>query len=183
MDRKKILTTSISTLLILLIFFGARYIRKCYLSNEQCTLKTLRDLYGAGAEKAAEIKDRDYIITLYADMDSRTIYTITTKKAGFLYYTDFAMVYSNLPDEDPFYVLSDYSSDGMTMEIFIYRNNPSITKMEACFDDGTKYTFEEWDTDFIGFSHAADGWVRADYTGYDCEGNIIWTHQLIRSFD
>ena len=179
MNRKKKIVINI--IVILIILGGAYYFGGYYISNDQCVQETLRALYATETEKILELKEGNYILTLYADMDNRTYSLVTTKRIGFLYHTGSSMIGCNMRDEDAFYVTNGYSSDIDGMEIIIYRNDPSITKLEASFDDGTEYVFEEWTKDFIVFTHSSDSWTNAEYTGYDCEGNAFWIHQLNRS--
>lgn len=161
-----------NSVLIAIFLFFIYYFGGYYLSKEQCILETMRGLYANESEKILELENGNRSFTLMADEDEKTYSLIGTRKIGFLYRTASSSVGITIREENKIHISGLYNSDS-GMIITVYRNDPSICKVEAALESGEIITFDEWHGNFAGIVLDKDGWYNGTYKAFDAAGQMV----------
>lgn len=170
MKRTKKLLINCS--IIAIILFSFYYFGGFYISKEQCVIETVRALYGNETETIMEFQNKNSLITLMANTKEKTFSLVGTKKIGFLYRTASSSVGQKI-NEDELIEISGLFSSEIGMVIIVYRNDPSIHKIEVVFGNGDTMILEKWESDFVGFMLDSDNWQSATYKAYDIDNQLI----------
>lgn len=161
-----------NSVLIAIFLFFIYYFGGYYLSKEQCILETMRGLYANESEKILELENGNRSFTLMADEDEKTYSLIGTRKIGFLYRTASSSVGITIREENKIHISGLYNSDS-GMVITVYRNDPSICKIEAALESGETVTFDEWIGNFSGLVLDTGDFYNGIYKAYDTDNQLI----------
>lgn len=169
MKKIKKLLRNLCIILLLLVF---HFYSSCYyISKDECIKDNMRALYVEG-EEILELKNKNHYRTLIYDKENDIFSIIGSQSVGFLYRiddcsTDIPINKENNLETDWLY------NKNMGFVIILYRNNKDINKVTINFDDGEKYTINEWNQDFAGLVVKAKDWKRGYYISYNSNNDII----------
>ena len=162
---------------IALLLFTFYYFGGHYFSKNQCIQDTLRGYYITNSKKIMELDGKNYTAVLYFDADTSKLSIVGIKKLGFLYHEGASAPRGTLYSTKPFYPYGSYNSD-VGFAVFIYRNDPSIERIEISMNNGKLYVLDDWKNDFVGLCLAPDEITedipQGTYRAYDASNQLIY---------
>ena len=175
MRRVKKIIFKISIIALLLFIFY--YFGGWYFSKNQCIQETLQGYYITNHKKIMELEGENYTAILYADTNSPKISIVGIKKFGILYHQGSSAPRRTIDQTRPFYPYGSYNSD-IGFAVFIYRNDPSIERIEISMNNGNLYVLDEWNNDFVGLYLSPDditeNFPQGTYRAYDNANQVIY---------
>lgn len=169
MKRSKKLLINMCIIAVLLS--GFYYFGGYYISKEQCMMEMLRSYYCNEREVAMEFENNNIITTVVVDIEGKTFSALKVKKIGFLYQPTGSAYGQEISEEYKISVNGHYTK-GDGMEIFVYRNDDTVERVEVTMEDSV-IVLDEWENNFAWFVKDTDGWKRGTYRAYNASNEII----------
>ncbi len=174
MKRVKKILFKIS--IIALLLFTFYYFGGWYFSKNQCIQETLRGYCITNYKKIMELESKNYTALLYTDTNTAKISIIGIQNFGILYHEGSSAPSGTLNQTKPFYPYGSYDSD-VGFVVFIYRNDPSIERIEISMNNGNLYALDDWNNNFVGFYLTPDEITeeipQGTYRAYDASNQLI----------
>ena len=172
MNKEKKLTRNV--LILVLYFVIARFFSGYYISAENCDLHTMRKFYALDDIYLMDVTHNNQTMKLYFDEINKTVSWIGHEKiASFYrsnsYYEEGYISYSNNR-----IALFRFGHSEMGGEfVLIYRNDPTISKIEVFYDDGERVLLDDWKGNICIGRVGEEISFSGRYIPYDAEGNVL----------
>lgn len=172
MNKEKKLTRNV--LILVLYFVIVRFFSGYYISAENCDLHTMRKFYTLDDIYLMEVTHNNQTRKLYFDEVNKTVSWIGHEKIGGFYrsnsfYDESYISYSNNRITLFCFGLSDVGGE----LALIYRNDPTISKIEIIYDDGEHVLLDDWKGNVCIGRLRSDGDFSGIYIPHDIEGNVL----------